>query len=282
MELPPSSTSSTSQSLALVKKTALMPSLTSMTKTFFTKTFMTPPLKLWGGQSSPTGVDDLSGTTTSSDGRGDICEIVVVAIQKVTIPDPATSTNNEHDLPSTFGSSRLLQKSLVWGSTTTKKIPKPQLSKQVPPRLVCTLRSGGTTKVSAQAERHDRTFDFDEKFVFERREHDAQYQKVTIDVSRGPSGFTKKPNCLGHVQVDLNEAFQAQATGPIYRHCTLMTSNGSEDMGVEIHFVLHRLVVQNATAAAASRVLTRSSGSLNDDDDMDACGQIFPDLWYLC
>uniref|UniRef100_M4C2U6 C2 domain-containing protein n=1 Tax=Hyaloperonospora arabidopsidis (strain Emoy2) TaxID=559515 RepID=M4C2U6_HYAAE len=278
MELP-SSSSSTSQSLALVKKTALMPSLTSMTKTFFTKTFMTPPMKLWGGQSSPTGVDDLPGTT-NSDGRGDICEIVVVAIQKVTIPDPDTSTNNEHHLPITFGSSRL-QKSLVWGSTT-KKLPKPQLSKQVPPRLVCTVRSGGTTKVSAQAERHDRTFDFDEKFVFERREHDAQYHKVTIDVSRGPSGFTKKPNCLGHVHVDLNEAFHAQATGPIYRHCALTTSNGSEDMGVEIHFVLHRLLVQNATAAAASRVLTRSSGSLNDDDDMDACGQIFPDLWYLC
>ncbi|CAI5731109.1 unnamed protein product [Hyaloperonospora brassicae] len=272
MDLP-----TTAQPLALIKKTPLVPSLTSMTKSFLAKTFLSPHMKRWGGgQSSPTGVDsDLRGPSIgAADGRGDICEIVVVAIQKVTLL-ASDGTLDARSRLSTSGARRRPPSSSVWGAPT-------QLSTQLPSRLICTIRSGGTTKVSAQSERTDVcAFVFDEKFVFERRELDAQYHNVTIDVSSAPSGFSKKHSCLGRVQVDLDAAFAAQATGPIYRRCALTAADGAA-MDVDIQFVLHRLVVQNATAAAASRVLTRSSGSLNDDDDMDACGQIFPDLWYLC
>jgi hypothetical protein len=151
-----------------------------------------------------------------------------------------------------------------------------------PHRMACSVRSGATTKVSAQPERCDNEFVFDEKFVFERRENDAQYHEVAIEVSSVAPGFGKKHR-LGQLAVDLDAAFAAQAAGPIYGRRALESESADGSAAdVEIHYVLHRLVVKNATAAEASRVLTRSSTSLNDDDDMDACGQIFPDLWYLC
>ncbi|EEY61154.1 uncharacterized protein PITG_01403 [Phytophthora infestans T30-4] len=244
--------------LALIKKKSpLLPSLSarspfascaSMTKSFLSRAFPSPNKKLWKSQSSPTGVDDHTDSSMASDeqddeaARGEICEIIV--------------------------------KSSIWGSA---KWSQGQL--QLPHRLACTVRSGAATKASSQPERCDNEFTFDEKFVFERRENDAQYHDVTIEVSAVAPGFGRKHR-LGQVAVDLDAAF-AQASGPIYERCNLTMADGS-DSGVEIHYVLHRLEVQNATAAAASRVLTRSSTSLNDDDDMDACGQIFPDLWYLC
>ncbi|GMF09986.1 unnamed protein product [Phytophthora lilii] len=273
--------------LALVKKTPLRPSLiaraqfascASMTKSFLAKAFPSPHRKLWGFQSSPTGVDDPTEASIPSEeqddeaARGEICEIIVVAIQKVT--DSGPSESEEQDRVSAIGPGRL-HRSSIWGSA---KWSQGQL--QPPHRIACTVRSGATTKVSAQPKRCDDEFVFDEKFVFERRENDAQYHEVTIEVSSVAPGFGKKHR-LGQVAVDLDAAFAAQAAGPIHRQSALTTADGSAS-GVEIHYVLHRLVVKNATAAAASRVLTRSSTSLNDDDDMDACGQIFPDLWYLC
>ncbi|KAG6614516.1 WD repeat-containing protein 5 [Phytophthora cinnamomi] len=273
--------------LALIKKTPLLPSLSargqlaSMTKSFFAKAFPPPHRKLWGFQSSPTGVDDpTESASMAADeqvdddaARGEICEIIVVAIQKVT--DSGADDAEENDRVSSIGPGRL-HKSSIWGSA---KWSQGQL--HLPHRVACTVRSGATTKVSAQPERSDNEFVFDEKFVFERREHDAQYHQVTIEVeSVAPGGLGRKHR-LGQVAVDLDAAFAAQAAGPIYRHSALTTADGSES-SVEIHYVLHRLVVKNASAAAASRVLTRSSTSLNDDEDMDACGQIFPDLWYIC
>ncbi|KAH7484236.1 hypothetical protein PRIC1_003538 [Phytophthora ramorum] len=273
--------------LALIKKTPLLPSLSaraqfascaSMTKSFLAKAFPSPHKKLWGYQSSPTGVDDPTESSMDSDeqdgepdeaARGEICEIIVVAIQKIT----DSSAYEEHD-DRAIGPGRL-QRSSLWGSA---KWSQGQL--QLPHRMTCTVRSGSTTKASAQPERSDNEFVFDEKFVFERRENDAHYHQVAIEVSSVAPGFGKKHR-LGQVAVDLDAAFAAQAAGPIHRHSALTTADGSAS-GVEIHYVLHRLVVKNATAAAASRVLTRSRTSLNDDDDMDACGQIFPDLWYLC
>ncbi|CAI5744395.1 unnamed protein product [Peronospora destructor] len=261
------------QPLALINKKTLMPSLTSMTKVFLAKAFPSPRMKLWGTQSSPAGVDEPMATSTdkrsNEDARGDICEIVVVAIQKI-----IDSSANEHDRVSTMGPSRL-QKASIWGST---KRPLGQL--QLSHHITCSVRSGATTKVSAQPKRNDREFVFDEKFIFERREKDGQYHEVTIEVSSVAPGFSKK-HCLGQVDVDLDAAFASQTTGPIYKQSALQMDDGSES-GMEIHYVLHRLAVKNATAAAASRKLIRSSRSLNDDDDMDACGQIFPDLWYLC
>ncbi|EGZ16977.1 hypothetical protein PHYSODRAFT_346058 [Phytophthora sojae] len=268
--------------LALIKKTPLLPTLSargqlaSMTKSFFAKAFPSPHRKLWGFQSSPTGADDPTEASMAADeqdedaARGEICEIIVVAIQKVT--DSATDDAAENDRVSCIGPGRL-HKSSIWGSA---KWSQGQL--QLPHRVACTVRSGTTTKVSAQPERSDNEFVFDEKFVFERRENDAQYHHVTIEVANVGLG---RKHQLGQVAVDLDAAFAAQAAGPIYRHSALTTADGSES-SVEIHYVLHRLVVKNASAAAASRVLTRSSTSLNDDEDMDACGQIFPDLWYLC
>ncbi|KAE9014688.1 hypothetical protein PR003_g13875 [Phytophthora rubi] len=278
--------------LALIKKTPLLPSLSargqlaSMTKSFFAKTFPSPHRKLWGFQSSPTGVDDPTEASmpvavdeqqdddSSEAARGEICEIIVVAIQKVT--DSGSDEAEENDRVSSIGPGRL-HKSSIWGSS---KWSQRHLQLQAPHRVACTVRSGETTKASAQPERSDNEFVFDEKFVFERRENDAQYRQVTIEVSSVAPGFGKKHR-LGQVAVDLDAAFAAQTAGPIYRRSALTTANGSES-NIEIHYVLHRLVVKNASAAAASRVLTRSSTSLNDDEDMDACGQIFPDLWYLC
>ncbi|KAI9987496.1 hypothetical protein PInf_023535 [Phytophthora infestans] len=273
--------------LALIKKKSpLLPSLSarspfascaSMTKSFLSRAFPSPNKKLWKSQSSPTGVDDHTDSSMASDeqddeaARGEICEIIVVAIQKVT--DLGSDAVEEQVRVSTLGPGKL-QKSSIWGSA---KWSQGQL--QLPHRLACTVRSGAATKASSQPERCDNEFTFDEKFVFERRENDAQYHDVTIEVSAVAPGFGRKHR-LGQVAVDLDAAF-AQASGPIYERCNLTMADGS-DSGVEIHYVLHRLEVQNATAAAASRVLTRSSTSLNDDDDMDACGQIFPDLWYLC
>ncbi|GMF53454.1 unnamed protein product [Phytophthora fragariaefolia] len=274
--------------LALIKKTPLLPTmsagsqLASMTKSFFAKAFPSPQRKLWGFQSSsPTAVDDPTEASTASQeqdndaaevARGEICEIIVVAIQKVT--DEGSDEAEQNDRVSSIGPGRL-HKSSLWSSA---KWSPGHL--QVPHRVACTVRSGATTKVSAQPERCDNEFVFDEKFVFERRERDAQYHQVTIEVESVAPGFGKKHR-LGQVAVDLGAAFAAQPAGPIYRQSALTTADGSES-SVEIHYVLHRLVVKNASAAAASRVLTRSSTSLNDDDDMDACGQIFPDLWYLC
>ncbi|KAG7377921.1 hypothetical protein PHYPSEUDO_010842 [Phytophthora pseudosyringae] len=276
--------------LALIKKkTPLLPSLSaraqfascaSMTKSFLAKAFPSPNRKLWGFQSSPTGVDDPAEASMASDeqddeaseaARGDICEIIVVAIQKVT--DSGSDAAEEQDRASAIGPGRLHK----WGSA---KWSQGQLQLQLPHRIACSVRSGATNKVSAQSERSDNEVVFDEKFVFERRENDAQYHEVTIEVSSVAPGFGRKHR-LGQVAVDLDAAFAAQASGPIYKRSALPTADGS-DSDVEIHYVLHRMEVQNATAAAASRVLTRSSTSLNDDDDMDACGQIFPDLWYLC
>ncbi|CAI5718234.1 unnamed protein product [Peronospora farinosa] len=256
------------QPLTLITKKTVMPSLTSLTKLFLAKTFPSPRIKLWGTQSSPTGVDEPMATSTE-DARGDICEIVVVAIQKV-----IDSSAYEHDRGSTMGPGRV-QKASIWNAT---KRPQGQLS--LPHHISCSIRSGATTKVSAQPKRNDREFVFDEKFIFERREKDEQYHEVTIKVSSVAPGFNKK-HCLGQVHVDLDAAFAAQTMGPIYRQSALQTNDGSESR-MEIYYVLHRLVVKNAMAATASRKLIRSSRSLNDDDDMDACGQIFPDLWYLC
>ncbi|KAK1945542.1 hypothetical protein P3T76_002590 [Phytophthora citrophthora] len=275
--------------LAVIKKkTPLLPSLNarvqlatcaSMTKSFLAKAFPSPHTKLWRFQSSPTGVDDPTEDSEASDeqddeaARGDVCEIIVVAIQKVT--DSGCDASEEQDRMSTIGPGKLQHRSSMWGSA---KWSQGQL--QLPQRVVCSVHSGATTKVSGQPERGDNEFVFDEKFVFERRENDAQYHEVTIEVSSVAPGFGRKHR-LGQVAVDLDAAFAAQSAGPIYQRNALTTTDGS-DSDIELHYVLHRLEVQNAKAAAASRVLTRSSTSLNDDDDMDACGQIFPDLWYLC
>jgi hypothetical protein len=276
--------------LALVKMKSppLLPSLSaraqiascaSMTKSFLAKAFPSPRRKLWGFQSSPTGVDDPAEASMASDdqedseaARGEVCEIIVVAIQKVT--DSGASEQPEQHSP--VGPGRL-HRSSIWGSAkwSQSQLPRPH-------RMACSVRSGATTKVSAQPERCDNEFVFDEKFVFERRENDAQYHEVAIEVSSVAPGFGKKHR-LGQLAVDLDAAFAAQAAGPIYGRRALESESADGSAAdVEIHYVLHRLVVKNATAAEASRVLTRSSTSLNDDDDMDACGQIFPDLWYLC
>ncbi|ETP15858.1 hypothetical protein F441_09480 [Phytophthora nicotianae CJ01A1] len=273
--------------VALVKKkNPLLPTLSSrspfascasMTKSLLAKAFPSSNKKLWRAQSSPTGIDDHTDSSMTSDeqddevARGDICEIIVVAIQKVT--DLSSDATEEQNRVCMIGPGKL-QKASKWGSA---KWSQGQL--QLPHRLACTVRSGATTKASAQPERCDNEFVFGEKFVFERRENDVQYHDVTIEVSTVAPGFGRKHR-LGQVTVDLDAAF-AQASGPIYKRNALTTADNS-DSSVEIHYVLHRLEVQNAKAAAASRVLTRSSTSLNDDDDMDACGQIFPDLWYLC
>lgn len=280
--------------LALIKKTPLLPTLSaraqfatcaSMTKSFLAKAFPSPHRKLWGFQSSPTGVDDPTETSTASEAvsepdrelseaaRGEICEIIVVAIQRVTGVAGAEDAREENNRVSTLGYT-FNKKASGWGSNKWSPL-------QLPHRLTCTVRSGATTKMSAQPERSQRDGDFvfDEKFVFERRENDAQYHQVTIDVSTVAPGLGRKHR-LGQVAVDLDAEF-AKAAGPIYRSTALATTDGSQS-DVEVHYVLHRMEVSDATAAAASRVLTRSSTSINDDDDMDACGQIFPDLWYLC
>ncbi|KAI9913430.1 hypothetical protein PsorP6_005694 [Peronosclerospora sorghi] len=258
------------QHLVLSKSTTLMPSLADMTKNLLAKAFPSSHRKAWDTQNSPTGVD---GSTSEQDGevaRGEVREIFVVAIQRVTdVNDHAT------EVQGSLRSSQL-EKTSMWGS---KKWSLGHVH-HLPDRIACTVRSGATTKDSTQPERSDNEFVFDEKFVFERRENDAQYHEVTIEVSSVAPGFAKKHR-LGYVTVDLDAAFAAQSTGLIYRNSTLTKTDGSKS-SVKIHYVLHRLEVKNATAAAASRVLTRSSRSLNDDDDMDACGQIFPDLWYLC
>ncbi|CAH0479224.1 unnamed protein product [Peronospora belbahrii] len=273
----PREPSSAVQPLVLMKKTTLMPSLTSFTKCFLSKAFPSPRIKLWGAQSSPTGVDDPIAMNVddldSEDARGDICEIVVVAIQKVI--NLSAGLASENDRVSTVMASGRLQKSSIWGST---KWQHGQL--QLPHHMVCSVRRGTTTKVSTQADRSDNEFIFDEKFIFERREKDEQYHEVSIQVLSVGPGFSKK-HCLGQVTVDLDAAFTTVTTEPIYRHSALQTDDSSKS-GMEIYYVLHRLVVKNAKAAAASRILTRSSTSLNDDDDMDAYGQIFPNLWYLC
>ncbi|CEG39823.1 uncharacterized protein PHALS_10057 [Plasmopara halstedii] len=246
-----------------------------MTKSFITKAFPSPNKKLWGSHSSPIGVDDptdvnMGSNDQSSDAvRGDICEIIVVAIQKVTSAASAAGDDANTLSPSQR------QGSSIWSSTKWSNERS-----QLPERIICTVSSATTTKVSAHSERIGNNFIFDEKFVFERRENDAQYRNVTIDVSSAVPYFGRKRR-LGQIEVDLETTFATQSSGPVSKRSTMKTANGSES-DIEIHYVLHRLEVPNATAAAASRVLTRSSTSLNDDDDMDACGQIFPDLWYLC
>ncbi|TDH66983.1 hypothetical protein CCR75_006581 [Bremia lactucae] len=270
--------------LALItKRSSRLPSLSaraqfancaSMTRSFLTKSFPTPKRKLWGSQRSPTGVDDPMEVNMASDeqdnegARGDIGEMIVVAIQKVTV------SGSDEGRASQFGS-RIVPKSSIWGATKWS-----QGQSRLPQRIQCTVRSGTTNKVSAQSERSANEYTFDEKFVFERRDHDAQYNNVIIEVSCTASNLKGK-HILGQVAADLDIEFAAQAPDPIYKHTALTRVDGV-DMALEIHYVLHRLVVPDATAAAASRVLTRSSTSLNDDDDMNAYGQIFPDLWYLC
>ncbi|KAG7395357.1 hypothetical protein PHYBOEH_003919 [Phytophthora boehmeriae] len=277
-------------SLALVKKTrsgAVLPPLkvrsqlatcASKTKSFLAKAFPSPPSKLWTSQGcSPTSVEDPTDASEASAGasddtaRGEIVEIIIVAVQRVSGVGSSNKAVEQNDRISTTSYS-LHKRSSVWGSFKQAHMPH---------RVSCALRSGATKKMSAQPERSqsDGDFVFDEKFVFERRENDAKYHEVNIEVSSVALGLGRK-HILGRVVVDLDAEF-AEASGPIQRQSALETSDGSQS-DVEIHYVLHRMVVTNALAAAASRVLTRSSTSINDDDDMDACGQIFPDLWYLC
>ncbi|RLN46919.1 hypothetical protein BBJ28_00003059 [Nothophytophthora sp. Chile5] len=118
-----------------------------------------------------------------------------------------------------------------------------------------------------------------ELIVVAVQRNDAEYHQVTIDVSSVAPGAGEKRR-LGQVAVDLNAEF-SRPTGPLHKRSALTTSDGTRS-NAEVHYVIHRLAVKNAAASAASRVLTRSLSSLNDADDMDAYGQIFPDLWYLC
>lgn len=264
--------------LSSLSKRAQFANCASMTKSFLTKAFPSHNRKLWGSHTSPTGIDDptdMSSVSTNQNdeaARGDVCEIIVVAIQRVT--SLASDAADDSDHAKTLNSSQMRRSSL-WHSAKWS-----QERLQLPERISCTVRSATTVKVSAQSERNDNKFVFDEKFVFERRENDAQYRDVIIEVSSATSSYGKKYH-LGQVAVDLDAVFATHASGPVYQRSPLTRANGS-DSDVEVHYMLHRLVVQNAKAAAASCLLTRSSTSLNDDDDMDACGQIFPDLWYLC
>ncbi|RLN91373.1 hypothetical protein BBJ28_00008694 [Nothophytophthora sp. Chile5] len=277
--------------LVLAAKAPLLPSLrvraqwascATMTKSFLAKAFPSPQLQLWRLQSSsPTGVDDPTDASAVSEAvsepedeatdaaRGEICELIVVAVQRVTGVN--VSGNEDRSRPS---STRYSKSGSFWSSYKWSQLQSQQ-------RVSCAVRSGSATKFSAQPEssQDGSTFVFDEKFVFERRENDAEYHQVTIDVSSVAPGSGEKRR-LGQVAVNLNAEF-SRPTGPLHKRSALTTSDGTQS-DAEVHYVIHRLAVKNAAASAASRVLTRSLSSLNDADDMDAYGQIFPDLWYLC
>lgn len=153
-----------------------------------------------------------------------------------------------------------------------------------PRRLVCTVHHNGDVKTSSQAVEPgaSKRCTFNEKFVFKSSDKaSTSGNALKIVVSRASrNGASTSKQQSGEVDIDMDgEASRMAAAwsrGPVHK-CSRL----SGAIKGTVHYVVHRIPVNTSAAESAAKMLSRSSSSLNDDDDMATYGRTFPELWYL-
>lgn len=153
-----------------------------------------------------------------------------------------------------------------------------------PRRLVCAVHHNGDVKTSSQAVEPcaSKRCTFNEKFVFKSSgKATASCNELKIVVSRASrNGASTGKHQSGEVEIDMSVDGEgnrmAASRGPVHK-CSRL----SGAVKGTVHYVVHRISVTTNAAESAAKMLSRSSSSLNDDDDMATYGRTFPELWYL-